>query len=145
MASITFYEKTGCINNTKQKEILELAGHAVNPVHIVHHDWTKLELLSFFDGLPVKDWFNKNAPSVQTGEVKPEMYNAEEAIELMLHDHLLIRRPLLVIDEDKIVGFDKAYLEERIGLNPASNPKMLTLLNENLNDCPQKATNTQCE
>ena len=29
MATITFYEKPGCINNTRQKKLLEAAGHQV--------------------------------------------------------------------------------------------------------------------
>ncbi len=145
MATITFFEKTGCVNNTKQKQILEMAGHTVEPVHIIQYNWTKEELLDFFNDLPVKEWFNKNAPTVQSGEVKPESFSAESAVEAMLKEHLLIKRPLMIIDGEKWVGFDKEKLEQKIGLNPASNPKIVRLLNENLSDCPQTAKNMQCD
>lgn len=145
MATIIFYEKTGCVNNTKQKQILELAGHKLETVHIIQYHWTKIELLSFFEGLPVKDWFNKNAPTVQNGNVIPESFTPESAVEAMLEDHLLIRRPLMVIDGEKVVGFDKEYLDIKIGLNPASNPRIYSILNENLIDCPQKLKNMKCD
>ena len=145
MATITFYEKTGCINNTKQKKILEMAGHKVNSIHIIQYDWTREELLDFFKGLPVKEWFNKNAPSVQSGEVLPDTFDEDSALDAMLDEHLLIRRPLMVIDGEKFVGFNKELLDEKIGLNPNSSPQIVSLLNENLSDCPQKAKNTQCD
>lgn len=137
MAKITFFEKTGCVNNTKQKLILSLAGHEIEAINIVQYEWTKDELIGFFEGMEVKDWFNKNAPGVTSGQVIPEKFTAETAIEAMLIEHLLIRRPLMLIDGEKYVGFDKELLEERIGLSAATKPKIADLLSQNLNDCPQ--------
>lgn len=144
MAKVIFYEKTGCVNNTKQKEILTMAGHSVEAINLVTYNWTKEELVSFFQDLPVKDWFNKNAPSVSSGETIPEKFTAEAALEAMLADHLLIRRPLMVIGNKKMVGFNKEELDQLIGITNATEPKLSALLAQNLSDCPQKSKGTSC-
>lgn len=41
MTEIIFFEKTGCVNNTKQKELLSLAGHKVIPIDILKHNWNE--------------------------------------------------------------------------------------------------------
>lgn len=143
MAKVTFYEKTGCINNTKQKQILTLAGHEVVAIDLVKYEWTKEELLAFFNGMEVKDWFNKNAPTVTSGATVPDKFNAEDAIEAMLNEHLLIRRPLLVINGEKLVGFDKEILDKKIGLTQKPIPQLKDLLSQNLSDCPQASK--KCE
>ncbi len=145
MATIVFFEKTGCINNTKQKQILTLAGHQVEAIDLLEYPWTKEKLLAFFEGLPVKDWFNINAPSVQSGKVKPDNYSFNEALEAMLLEPLLIRRPLIMIGDHKIVGFDKEKIREVAGLRQNDNPEMIYLLNQNLVDCPQKSKGNSCD
>lgn len=145
MAKITFYEKPGCINNTKQKELLRLAGHLVNEKDLIAHPWTEMELLNFFGTLEVKNWFNPNAPDVYNGVVKPESYTREKAVDALLGNHLLIKRPLMIIDSEFIVGFDKAYLDAVIGLKQHNSPRLNNLLEENLSDCPQKADNLVCD
>lgn len=139
MATIIFYEKTGCVNNTKQKKILEMAGHKVEAINLVTYPWTEEELLSFFSGMEVKDWFNKNAPSVTKGNVDPAKFDGESAISTMLNDHLLIRRPLMVIGDHKLIGFDKEKLESLIGLGEKETEEMQDLLSQDLSICPQKS------
>ncbi len=43
MAQITFFEKPGCINNTKQKAWLKTAGHEVQVVNLLEHSWSKVK------------------------------------------------------------------------------------------------------
>ena len=93
MAKITFYEKTGCINNTKQKKILTLAGHEIKSIDLVKYPWTAKELKMFFEDLEVSKWFNLNAPSVSNGSIVPENFTEKSALEAMLDDHLLIKDP----------------------------------------------------
>ena len=145
MAKITFIEKTGCINNTKQKKILELAGHEVKAINLLKHDWTEDELLLFFGKLEVKEWFNKNAPKVQSGEVAPEKFSRTEAIQALIEEPILIRRPLLIIGNQAIVGFDTSFLQELIGLKAPENSEFKVLITQNLNHCPQKSKNLSCD
>ena len=69
MAKLYFYEKTGCINNTKQKEILTLANYDFEAIDIIKHSWKKEELLSFFKDSEAKDCFNRKSPRVKSGEI----------------------------------------------------------------------------
>lgn len=108
MALIHFYEKIGCGNNTKQKDLLIEAGHWLVEHDLLQHDWRSEpeKLRSFFGDKPVIDWFNRAAPDIKNGELNPAEIDAEQAIELMLEQPLLIRRPLMEIDGRRMSGFD---------------------------------------
>ena len=95
MAEILFYEKPGCANNARQKQLLKAAGHTVITRNLLTEAWTAERLRSFFGGLPEREWFNRAAPRVKSGEIVPEQLAADAALSLMLAEPLLIRRPLL--------------------------------------------------
>jgi nitrogenase-associated protein len=116
MAVVTFYEKPGCAGNAKQKKILEQAGHTVLARDLLAARWTRLDLLSFFAGRPVADWFNRNSPAVKSGEIVPEALDQETALDLLQAHPLLIRRPLLEADGERRAGFDAAAIDAWIGL-----------------------------
>jgi len=145
MATIVFFEKTGCINNTKQKKILDLGGHYVQAVNLLKHPWNEKELLSFFESLEVKDWFNKNAPAVANGEIDPASFDRNSALEALLADPILIRRPLMIIGEQRVVGFDHEKLDRLIGIKEVTNPEAQKLLAQNLSVCAQKNNGYKCD
>ncbi|WP_455222656.1 ArsC/Spx/MgsR family protein [Kaarinaea lacus] len=106
MADVIFYEKPGCINNTRQKKLLKEAGYQLEERNLLTEPWTAARLLAFFNNLPVNAWFNRSAPAVKSGEIEPDMLTAEQAIQCMLADPLLIRRPLMEVGDRKYVGFE---------------------------------------
>jgi len=110
MVEVVFYEKPGCINNTRQKRLLTEAGYDLVVKNLLTEPWTAARLLAFFNNLPVNAWFNQSAPAVKSGEVVPDMLTAEQAIECMLKDPLLIRRPLMEVDDQKYVGFETGQI-----------------------------------
>lgn len=110
MGTITFFEKPGCVNNTKQKQLLSEAGYTVIARDLLHEQWTRQRLEAFFSGMPVVEWFNRSAPRVRDGEVVPEQLEADEAYRLMIAEPLLIRRPLMIYGEKNFVGFDMEKL-----------------------------------
>jgi nitrogenase-associated protein len=116
MATVLFYEKPGCINNTKQKVLLASAGHTVQAKNLLTERWTAARLRAFFGDLPVADWFNHSAPRVRDGEIWPHKLSGEQAIALMLKEPLLIRRPLMEVDGQRRVGFDQDAVDRWIGL-----------------------------
>jgi nitrogenase-associated protein len=120
MTTVTFYEKSGCSGNARQKALLAAAGHEVIARDLRHEQWSDQRLLSFFAGLPVADWFNRNAPAVKSGAIVPESFAAAAALALLQQEPLLIRRPLLEVGDTRMVGFDLAAVDAWIGLNPAA-------------------------
>ena len=133
MAVVLFYEKPGCINNSKQKMLLAAAGHTVQAKSLLTEKWTAERLRAFFGDLPVAQWFNLSSPRIYGGEVSPEALDEQEALRLMLADPLLIRRPLMEVDSQRRVGFDPEAVERWIGLSSRTG-------GEDLETCPRKRT-----
>ncbi|NTU58779.1 MAG: arsenate reductase family protein [Chlorobiaceae bacterium] len=125
MAHITFYEKPGCENNRRQKEWLELAGHTLDVVDILSHPWEKEELRAFLGEKTVYECFNPAAPDIKNGRIDPGILSKEEAIDMMVKNPLLIRRPLMKIGVRRIQGFDPAQLRSIIYLEPVKGAESL--------------------
>jgi nitrogenase-associated protein len=116
MTTVIFYEKPGCANNTRQKRLLLAAGHEVVARNLLTELWTRDRLLKFFGDLPVQEWFNRAAPRVKSGEIDPDRLNADAALDLMLAEPILIRRPLMETDGWRTVGFDAKQVDAQLGL-----------------------------
>lgn len=116
MATITFFEKTGCAGNARQKALLADSGHEVLARDLRHKAWTNFALLEFLVGLPVAQWFNRSAPAVKSGEIVPDELDEPTALALLRDNPLLIRRPLLQVDDERKVGFDATAIHAWIGL-----------------------------
>jgi nitrogenase-associated protein len=115
VATITFFQKPGCVTNGRQKRMLEAAGHAVVARDLLAEPWSAERLRGFFDATPVATWFNPAAPRVKSGEVNPATTDAEAALALMLDDPLLIRRPLVQVDGERCAGFDREPVLSLLG------------------------------
>lgn len=115
MTTLIFYEKPGCATNARQKRLLLDAGHEVIARDLLNELWTAQRLRDFFADLPVADWFNRAAPQLKSGEIDPALIDAQAALEMMLSDPLLIRRPLIEADGWHLAGFDATQIELRLG------------------------------
>ncbi|WP_374276657.1 ArsC/Spx/MgsR family protein [Azonexus sp.] len=122
MPTITFYEKPGCKGNLRQKTLLAAAGHTVQAKNLKTEAWTADRLLAFVGKLPVAEWFNRAAPAVKSGEIVPENLDPETALKLLLANPLLIRRPLMEVGDERMVGFDVAAVDAWIGLKNVELP-----------------------
>ena len=122
MAYITFYTKLGCLAAGKQLRLLRESGHRIDVQDLLTQPWRASELAKYFSGLPVAERFNMNAPRVKSGEINPAALDVDAALELMLADPLLIRRPLMVVGNRRICGFDPVFLQNWIGLVAAEAP-----------------------
>lgn len=130
MAHVIFYEKPGCINNKKQKILLQNAGHIVDVHNLLTTSWTEKKLRPFFGNRPIQEWFNPTAPRIKSGEITPEQLDEKTALHLMIANPILIRRPLIQVKEVCQVGFDTKQIESWIGLNS------LSPVIEDLETCP---------
>jgi nitrogenase-associated protein len=117
MATVVFYEKPGCGNNTRQKIWLSASGHTVQAHNLLKENWHEAKLRPFFGDTPVAQWFNFASPRIKSGEVNPATLAADTALSMMIADPLLIRRPLMEVDGVCHAGFDAAAVHAWIGLN----------------------------
>lgn len=139
MANVIFYEKPGCINNTKQKNLLRTAGHSVDARNLLTEPWTQEKLYRCLKERPVVEWFNTTAPAIKSGQINPEQLTAEDALALMLQEPLLIRRPILQVGDQCKVGFDILTVDRWIGLKAANSAQQSQhdyLIQQDLQTCP---------
>jgi len=137
MATVFFYEKPGCINNTRQKKLLAAAGHQVVAKNLLTESWQPERLRAFFGDLVVRDWFNYSAPAIKHGEIDPYHLTEQQAIELMLETPLLIRRPLMQVGDRLLAGFDQQVVDNWIGLTEIETTT-------DLESCPKSLAQASC-
>lgn len=125
--TVIFYEKTGCAGNARQKSLLKKHGVELEVRSMLDTPWTKESLAPFFEGLEVEQIINPFAPAIKNGEIKVESLSKEQAVELMMKEPILIKRPLLQINQQHFCGFDIPTL------NGVLNIQMPTP--ENINTC----------
>jgi nitrogenase-associated protein len=136
MAEVWFYEKPGCVNNTRQKKLLIQSGHQVISQNLLEVDWSTEDLRAFFGDTPVVNWFNYSAPAIKDGWIEPDTLNEMQAINLMRCEPLLIRRPLMRIGENRMAGFEVDEVDRLIGLTNISNG---VEMQQALESCPQQS------
>ncbi|MEO1669514.1 MAG: ArsC/Spx/MgsR family protein [Cyanobacteria bacterium J06631_2] len=130
MAQVIFYERPGCVNNARQKALLWASGHEVIAHDILNTPWTAASLRPFFGDRPIREWFNPSAPQVKTGEIVPQDLDETAALNLMIEDPTLIRRPIIQVGDVYQIGFNRAQVDNWIGL---ASPKGL----EKIEVCPK--------
>lgn len=124
--NFTFYEKTGCSGNAKQKELLKSHNISFSVKSLLDTSWTVETLNEFFKGLEIKDIFNPFAPQIRDKEININSLSKDEAITLMIKNPILIKRPLLDINGVKICGFDIEKINELLNTNIDTNKKLNT-------------------
>lgn len=131
MTDVLFYEKPGCVNNTRQKTMLMALGHRVLARNLLNEPWSAKRLRPFFGSRPINEWFNASAPRIKSGEVLPALMTEAQALAAMIADPLLIRRPLMETPGGRSVGFEPGPLLQELGLFLDSG--------EDLQTCPKAA------
>lgn len=146
MATVLFYEKPGCINNTRQKALLTAAGHEVQACNLLTEPWSCDRLRLFFGQRPVAEWFNASAPQIKAGDVHPDQLDEAAALALMVQYPLLIRRPLMQVGDRYEAGFNTNLIDQWIGLQavqPTQQEMVETLKHQDLQSCPRDFPITQ--
>jgi nitrogenase-associated protein len=124
--NFTFYEKTGCSGNAKQKELLKSHNISFSVKSLLDTKWTNDTLSQFFEGLELIDIFNPFAPQIRDKEIDISKLSFDEAINLMIQNPILIKRPLLDINGVKICGFDIEKINKLLNTNIDTNKKLNT-------------------
>lgn len=96
--------------------------------------------------MPVAEWFNYTAPSIKNGRVDPSALSEVQALESMLVDRLLIRRPLMQIGTARFCGFDPEQLEKCITLTAVAGHEDVFArhINDDIVTCPNNGKTITC-
>jgi nitrogenase-associated protein len=138
-----FFEKPGCVGNARQKAILTTAGHKLIVENLLTYPFTKETLKAYFKEEDFPNWFNQSAPRIKSGEFDIMAVDMDQALDEMLKDHLLIRRPLLEFGEHKVAGFNIGYLET-LGISCSSVPRIDLVGKSDLESCPGEKIGLKC-
>jgi nitrogenase-associated protein len=130
MAKVVFYEKPGCGGNARQKALLIASGHELEVRNLLVEPWTAASLRPYFGSKPLPEWFNVSSPRVKSGAVRPGELTPDSALAMMVADPLLIRRPLMRVEERRESGFDHANVDAWIGLRLTNVPVTDSCLKE---------------
>lgn len=124
--TLEFYEKPGCGGNARQKEKLQSLGCLLVIKNLLSTKWSADELRGFFDGKPKEEWFNMSAPLIKDGFLNPAVLTEEQALEVMIKEPILIKRPLIRKGDVKISGFNPNEIKEKLGLAVGEAPATCT-------------------
>lgn len=121
---VVFYEKPFCAANAKQKQILRQSGCTLIERNLLEHGLDAESLRSFMGDKKVVDWFNPAAPAIKNGEIALETLDEAKAMELLMANPILIRRPLMIIGSEKLCGFDEKKVSEILDRYIEAMPKI---------------------
>ena len=113
-----FLEYPPCSTCKKAKAWLESNGISYNARHIKENNPTYEELKEWYgrSGLPLKKFFNTSGLVYKSLNLKdrlPEM-SEEEQLRLLASDGMLVKRPLVVLDNAVLTGFREKEWEETL-------------------------------
>ena len=113
-----FVEYPKCSTCRKAKQWLEGQGVAFEDRHIVEQTPTaqELDIWQQRSGLPMKKFFNTSGQSYRALGLKEKLdgMSREEQLALLASDGMLIKRPILVLDDTVLVGFKQEQWEQAV-------------------------------
>lgn len=114
-----FIEYPKCSTCQKAKKWLLLHGVEFEDRHIVEQNPTEAELTEWISrsGLELKKFFNTSGNKYKELGLKDRLpsMSKEEQITLLSSDGMLVKRPLIVMDDKVLVGFKPAEWEAAMG------------------------------
>ncbi|MGL4452899.1 MAG: arsenate reductase family protein [Sarcina sp.] len=114
-----FLEYPKCTTCKKAKKWLEENNIEFEDRHIVEENPSKEELRGFYEksGLTINKFFNTSGIKYREMGLKDVVKSAseEELLEILSTDGMLVKRPLLVLDNTVLVGFKEDQWKEVFG------------------------------
>ena len=114
-----FLEYPPCSTCKKAKKWLEDHGITYTDRHIKENNPSYEELKNWYaiSGLPLKKFFNTSGLQYRALELKDQLptMSEEEQLQLLATDGMLVKRPVLVTDDGKVLtGFKEADWEKAV-------------------------------
>ncbi len=112
MAKITFYWKPRCATCRQVKKFLEERGHDVDCRDLDDYPPPRSLLETHIDAKNVKAYLNTRSNAYREHGLKDDPPTKKGAIELMMRDPNLIKRPIAVSGKLAVFGNDPELLKE---------------------------------
>ena len=113
-----FIEYPKCTTCKKAKTWLDEHGLEYTDRHIKEANPTLAELKDWYQlsGLPLTKFFNTSGVLYKQMQLKDKLpqLSEQEQLELLASDGMLVKRPLLVLDDVVLVGFKPEQWAERL-------------------------------
>ena len=109
----TFYDKKTCGTCKKAKAYLETRKVEFEVVDIITAPPAREMLESFIDAQDVKSYLNSRSAIYRDRKLGANLPTKAEAIELMLEDPNLIKRPFIIKGDVASFGFKEAEFESK--------------------------------
>ena len=114
-----FVQYPKCTTCKKALKYLKDHGIEIEERHIVENNPTAEELKEWLDksGLPIKKFFNTSGVLYKEMQLKDKVghMTEEEALALLSTNGMLVKRPLLITEDQVLVGFKEAEYEKLKG------------------------------
>jgi len=109
-----------CSTCKKAEEFLINNGMSVRVIDYTEEPLSELELLTYYkrSGQDIAKFFNTSGRLYRELNLKDKLSHLElnEKIKLLASEPMLIKRPLVVVDDDILLGFDETVWCERLGI-----------------------------
>ena len=112
MAKITFYWKPRCSTCREVRKHLEDQGHELDPRDLEEYPPPRSLLETHIDAKNVKAYLNTRSNAYREHGLKDDPPTKKGAIELMMRDANLIKRPIAVSGRYAVFGANKDELKE---------------------------------
>ena len=113
-----FIEYPKCSTCQKAKKWLDAHGIAYTDRHIKEENPTAEELRAWQakSGQPLKKFFNTSGMLSRELGLKDKLpaMSEEEQIELLASDGMLVKRPLVILEDGVLIGFREKEWEEKL-------------------------------
>lgn len=108
---IQFYDKKTCGTCKKAKSYLDGCQINYNVIDITKTPPSRDVLEQYIDEKRIKEFLNPRSTIYREKGFSKKLSTKAEAIDLMLHDPNLIKRPVIIHSDDVIFGFDKEKID----------------------------------
>lgn len=123
--TLEFFQHNNCLGNEIQRKVLTEAGFTLNVFSIFDINWKAEHLYLFFKDDPVYTWFDYSAKSLENKLFNPKTIAPLDAIDYMLKDNALIKRPLIHFNGEYCAGFETQLVKRLVKLSKKVSSDML--------------------
>jgi Spx/MgsR family transcriptional regulator len=114
--AITAYLYNSCTSCRKTDDVLKASGVDYDRREFFKNRFSKEELRAFLEshGLKIEDVISRRSTPYKANDLENRSLPDEEILDLMIEDPRLLRRPIVVVGNQVLIGHNEAKLRQLI-------------------------------